>query len=264
MAEPNAGTSVLGYDVTGPPAAPVLLLGSSMGTTAAMWDPQVDALSARLRVVRFDHRGHGRSPVPPGPYTIEQLAGDVLALADGLGIERFSYAGVSLGGMVGMWLAAHVQHRLDRLALVCTSAYMPPAEGWLERAKLARDGGVASVADTVLGRWFTPAFLDEPPEIVARLKEGLVATPAEGYASCCEAIAVMDLRPILPRITAPALVVSGAGDPAAPPEHGAQIAAAIPGARLVVVPDAAHLASVEQAEAVTALLVQHFAGAGQR
>jgi 3-oxoadipate enol-lactonase len=242
----------------------VLLMGSSLGTTAAMWDPQLEALSARLRVLRFDHRGHGRSPVPAGPYTIEQLAGDVLALVDGLGIERFSYAGLSLGGMVGMWLAAHVPHRLDRLALVCTSAYLPPAEDWLGRAKAVRAGGTASIAEVVLARWFTPSFAKESPEVVARLAAGLADTPDEGYAACCEAVAVMDLRPILPRITAPVLVIAAADDPSTPPEHGALIAATAPGARLVVVPSAAHLASVEQADTVTTLLVQHFAGAGER
>jgi 3-oxoadipate enol-lactonase len=256
--------NVLGYDVDGPADGQVLLMGGSLGTTAAMWDPQVAALSTTLRAVRFDHRGHGRSPVPEGPYTIEDLAGDVLALADALGAERFSYAGVSLGGMVGMWLAAHAPQRVDRLAVVCTSAYLPPPEQWQDRASRVRGSGTGSVAEAVVARWFTESFRQKQPEVVARLTADLVDVPAEGYAGCCEAIATMDLRDALPRITAPVLVVAGADDPATPPEHGAQIAAAVPGARLVVVPDAAHLASVEQAETVTALLVDHFAGAGER
>src|ERR1039457_4997380 len=123
-------TCELYHETTGRDDAPPLVLGSSLGTTLEMWDPQIGALATRLKVIRFDYRGHGRSPVPSGPYTIEQLGGDVLALLDRLGIERFSYCGLSLGGMVGMWLAINAPARILRLVLVCTSAHMPPASAW--------------------------------------------------------------------------------------------------------------------------------------
>lgn len=252
--------SGLAYVVDGPTEAvgretaeaPVLLLGPSLGSTTAMWAPQVPVLARHLRVVRFDHRGHGRSPVPPGPYTVADLGRDVLELMDRLGIARAHYAGLSLGGMVGMWLAAHAPDRIDRLALLCTAAHLPPAQGWLDRAAAVRAGGLAAVADAVLARWFTPEFADTKP-----YRKMLLATPVEGYAACCEAIAALDLRPVLPTIEAPTLVISGAEDPATPPELGQQIAAALPRATFVTVPKAAHLANVEQAETVTGLLASH-------
>jgi len=252
--------SLPAYVVDGPaepagreaPDAPVLLLGPSLGSTVALWEPQVPVLARNLRVVRFDLRGHGRSLVPPGPYTVEDLGRDVLELMDHLGIARAHYAGVSLGGMIGMWLAAHAPARIDRLALVCTGAHLPPAQGWLDRAAIVRAGGVAAVADAILARWFTPAFADTEP-----YRRMLVATPAEGYAACCEAIAALDLRPVLGTIGAPTLVIAGEQDPATPPEMGRQIAATIPQATFVAVPQAAHLANVEQAETVTRLLATH-------
>ncbi|GAA2613321.1 3-oxoadipate enol-lactonase [Dactylosporangium fulvum] len=237
--------------------APTLLLGGSLGSNLDMWRPQLPAFAERLRVVRFDHRGHGGSPVPPGPYRIEDLGRDVLALLDRLGIERASYCGLSLGGMVGMWLAAHAPERIERLVLICTAAHLPPADGWLARAEQVRTGGMGSIADAVLGRWFTPRYRAALPARVAPFRAMIAAGPAEGYAGCCEAIAGMDLRDDLPRITAPTLVVAGVDDPATPPEHGEVIHAGIAGSRLAVVPNAAHLANVEQPEAVAHLVLDH-------
>ncbi|GIF74375.1 3-oxoadipate enol-lactonase [Asanoa siamensis] len=246
---------MLAYEVVGPASAPVLVLGSSLGTTRAMWAPQMAALRAGFRIVAFDHRGHGGSPVPPGPYSIEDLGRDVLALLDHLGLERVHYAGLSLGGMVGMWLAAHAPARIDRLALLCTAAHLPPASGWHQRAATVRAEGMGVLADASLARWFTPAF---PPDEAAAFAKTLVALDPGGYASCCEAIAGMDLRPVLDRITAPTLVVAGDADPATPPAQAQAIVDGIgPGATLVVLPDAAHLASVERAEQVTDLLRRH-------
>lgn len=249
----------LAYDLTGPPDAPVLVLGGSLGTTRAMWQPQLDALTTGFRVLRYDHLGHGESPVPPGPYRVEELGRHVLRLLDQLDLARVRYAGLSLGGMVGMWLAAHHPERVDRLGLLCTSAYLPPAEGWLLRARTVRAEGTASVADAVVARWFTPRFAERQPKVVQRLKATFGTLPAEGYAGCCEAIAALDLRPVLPRITAPTLVIAGADDPATPPAHGQAIADAVPGARIEVLPGAAHLASVERPDAVNDLLLEHFA-----
>jgi 3-oxoadipate enol-lactonase len=261
---PCSAPSPLHHVVDGPPDAPVLLMGASLGTTTAMWDPQVDALARHLRVVRFDHRGHGGSPVPPGPYTIGHLARDVLRLLDDLHVAHASVAGLSLGGMVGMALAAYAPERVDRLALVCTSAHMPPAQAWHERAAAVRRDGTAALADGALGRWFTPAFAAERPDVTGRFATMLADTPDEGYAACCEAIAAMDLRDRLGDVRAPTLVVAGADDPATPPEHAHTIAEAVTAgggaASVAVVPDAAHLAGVEQPEAVTSLLLAHLTG----
>lgn len=242
----------------GAPGQPTLVLGGSLGSTLAMWDPQLPALAERRRLVRFDHRGHGNSPVPPGPYSIDDLGTDVLALLDRLGIARASYVGLSLGGMVGMWLAVHAPERIDRLALICTAARPPQPSLFSERAELVRQAGTSdAVADAVVARWFTPGFAREHPDIVAGYRAMIAATPAEGYAGCCEAIAALDLRDALPGIRARTLVIAGAEDQALPPELGRAIAEAVPGARLRVLDPASHLASVEQAAAVTDLIADH-------
>lgn len=253
-------TSRLFAVAEGPADAPVLVLGSSLGTTSQMWQPQVGALARRFRVVRYDHLGHGASAVPAGdgaPCTIDDLGTELLRLLDDLGTRRVSYAGLSLGGMVGMWLAAYAPERVNRLALLCTSARLGPERMWRERAATVRSAGTAAVAETVVSRWFTPAFAADRPSVVQRYRVMLSATPAAGYAACCEAIAAMDLRPELPRIQAPTLVVAGADDPATPVEQAREIAGMIPGARLDVVPGAAHLANVEQPERITRLLLAH-------
>jgi len=238
--------------------APTLLLAGSLGSTLATWEPQVAPLARRRRLVRLDLRGHGRSPEPPGPYAIADLGRDVLALLDELAIERTDWCGLSLGGMVGMWLAANAPARIGRLVLLCTSAHMPPAEDWRRRAAAVRAAGaVDAVADAVVARWLTPAFAAAEPALRDRLRAMLAASPPDGYAACCEAIAAMDLREQLPRIAAPTLIVAGAEDLAAPPAHAERIAAAIPGARLRTLSPMAHLGNVEQPGAVTRLILDH-------
>jgi 3-oxoadipate enol-lactonase len=228
-----------------PPAdAPVLVLGNSMGSTASVWDAQLAQLRRHFRLLRYEYPGHGGSPAPPGPYTIGELGAAVLALLDSHGIGRARYAGLSLGGMVGLWLAANAPDRIDALAVCCTSAYVPPASFWDGRAQQARAGGTAAIAQQVVSRWFTPEFANREPDVPASFVAGLGQVAAEGYAGCCEAIGMMDLRPSLPAVTAPTLVIAGAEDTATPPWHGAAIASAIPQARLAVVRGAAHLASV--------------------
>jgi 3-oxoadipate enol-lactonase len=256
-AAPNPPGVALHQVADGPAGGRPLLLGGSLGTTLEMWRPQVATLAGHHRVVRFDHRGHGGSPVPPGPYAIEQLGADVLRLVDTLGEEVVDYAGLSLGGMVGIWLAAHAPHRVHRLALLCTAAHLPPEVGYRQRAALVRADGMADIVEPVLGRWFTAAFpaADREP-----YRAMLAGADPEGYAGCCEAIAGMDLRPVLSKITAPTLVVAGADDPAIPPGYAGQIAESIPGSRLVVLDHAAHLANVERAEAVNRLLLDWFGG----
>jgi 3-oxoadipate enol-lactonase len=247
----------LAYATAGDIAAPPLVLGGSLGTTRAMWRPQVGELSRRRRVIWFDLRGHGGSPVVDGPYLLEDLGKDVLALLDHLAVGRVAYCGLSLGGMVGMWLASHAPERIERLVLICTSAYLGAA-GYRERAAVVRAaGGTETVADAVVERWFTPQWAREHSEVVSRFRTMLAATSAEGYAGCCEAIASMDLRPDLERIAAPALVIAGAADRATPPEHAKRIADALANARLVVLDDAAHLANIQQADAVTRMIDGH-------
>jgi 3-oxoadipate enol-lactonase len=245
----------------GPEGAPVLLLGGSLGTTLQMWDPQVPELSRTHRVICFEHRGHGDSPVPNGPYTIDELGADVVTMLDRLGLERVSYCGLSIGGMVGQWLAINAPERIDRLILLCTAPYLPPASAWHERAAAVREAGTPEVvADAVLGRWFTPQYAAAHGEVVARYRAMICSIDPEGYAGCCEAIAAMDLRAGLAAITAPTLVISGAQDPSIPPSHGEAIADAVPGARFELLDPGAHLASVERAEVVTPLIAEHLAG----
>jgi 3-oxoadipate enol-lactonase len=252
-------TTALAHDVRGDDAAPALILGSSLGTTRAMWDPQHEALAARLRVVRFDHPGHGASPVPPAGMTLDDLGRSVLELADDLELPRFSYAGLSLGGMVGMWLSVHAPERVDRLALLCTSAHLPPAQKWRDRAAAVRGAGTcAAISESVVAGWFTPAFATRRPDVVASFTTMMEGIDPEGYAACCEVIATMDQRDVLGKITAPTLVIAGAQDEATPPGgHSDVIADAVPDALLVTLSPAAHLAAVEQPRTVAALLVDH-------
>jgi 3-oxoadipate enol-lactonase len=249
--------TALHHTFTGPHDAPVLVLASSLGTRAAMWEPQIEALSDTWRVLAYDHRGHGASPVPPAPWEIADIARDALELLDAHGIERASFCGLSLGAMAGMWLAAHAPARIDRLVLCCTTAYFPDKDLWRERAEAAREAGMEGIADTVVERWLTPAYAGTHPAVRRRLRDMLVATPADGYVAACGAIERMDLRDDLASISVPTRVIAGLDDPATPLEHLQRIAAAIPGARLEVVPAAAHLANVEQASAVTRLIRDH-------
>ena len=240
------------HRIDGPDGAPVLVLSNSIGTTHELWDPQIAAFAERFRVLRYDQLGHGRSEVPPGPYTVEGLGGELLALLDELGIERFSYCGLSLGGAVGQWLGATVPERIDRLLLAGTSAYFGPPKRWIERAAFVRGGGLAEVAAGSMERWFTADFGGW-----VHWRDALAATPPEGYASCCDALALWDFRSELIGVSVPTLVIVGAQDPATTPADAELIADAIPGAKLVVVPRAAHLLNVEQPEAFTAAVLDH-------
>jgi 3-oxoadipate enol-lactonase len=230
-----------------------------MGTTHETWEAQIPALSRHFRVVAINHRGHGGAPAPPGPYAIADLGADVIGVLDELGVRRAGFAGVSLGGMVGLWLAAHAPERVDRLAVLCSSAYLPPAEYWAQRAAAVRAAGsLEPIADAVIARWLRPDFAASHPDTASRLRDTLVSVDPEGYAGCCEAIERLDLRGDLGAIVCPTLVIAGDSDPVTPAEgHGSVIAAGIAQARLVEVP-AAHLANLEQPDVVTELLVGHF------
>jgi 3-oxoadipate enol-lactonase len=248
------------YTVDGAADAPVVVLSNSLGATRGMWDPQVPALAERYRVVTYDGRGHGESPAPAGPYTIDDLVDDVLQVLDQIGAERAHVAGVSLGGMVGLRMAAREPSRVRRLAVMFSSAKVDP-QGFLDRAGLARAGGTAQFAPAVVQRWLTPEFAAQHPDLVARLEAMIAGADDEGYAACCEVVAGIDLREDLGRITAPTLVVSGSEDPALPPPHQEAVVAGIPGAALLTV-RGAHLANLERTLEVTGGLLAHFDAAG--
>jgi 3-oxoadipate enol-lactonase len=249
----------LSHRIDGPDDAPWLVLSNSLGASLEMWDRNVPELAERFRVLRYDQRGHGRSPVPPGEYSIDDFGRDVIALMDQLGIERASFCGVSLGGMTGMWLAGEFPDRIDRLVAACTSAHLGPPSMWEERIAAVREGGVEALADATLGRWLTE---DADAQTVEFLRGLLVATPRDGYAAGSAAVRDMDLRERLGRIEAPTLVIAADKDLSTPPEHGRAIADAIPGARLVVLENARHLANVERPAEFNRAVIEHVAGGG--
>ena len=247
------------FAVDGAEGTETVVLSNSLGSTPAMWDPQFPALASRFQVVRYDHRGHGRSPVPAGPYELADLGADVIAMLDRLSLERVHWCGLSLGGMVGMWMAINAPERIDRLVLCCTSARLGPPQMWVDRAATVRAHGVEAIADAGIERWLSPGFIEREPEVAAGIRAMLAATPAEGYAACCGVIERMDQVPQLGEIRAPTLVIAAADDPATPPEHGELIARSVPGARLEIVQGARHLATIEQPEAMTELILGHLA-----
>ncbi|MFE5474120.1 3-oxoadipate enol-lactonase [Nocardia sp. NPDC056541] len=244
--------------VDGPSDAPAVVLSGSLGSDSRMWSPQVEPLvAAGFRVVCYDHRGHGRSPVPAGPYTVGELGTDVVDLLDRLGLARVHFVGLSLGGMVGMWLGRHQPERLMSLTLCCTSVALGGTGNYELRAGQVRDRGTAIVAEAVVDRWFTPAWRDAHPDRVRGYRSMVSTTAAEGYAGCCQAIESFDLFPELPAIETPTLVLSGSDDTATPPEHGFAVAAAMPHGQHVVVASAAHLANVEQPTRVSEEIIEH-------
>ncbi|KUO04940.1 3-oxoadipate enol-lactonase [Streptomyces sp. DSM 15324] len=251
---------LLNHRAEGPASAPALLLGPSLGTSYALWDKVAPELSATHRVIRYDLPGHGGSPaslIGPGA-TVGDLAALVLALADSLGLERFAYAGVSLGGAVGLHLALHHPERVSKLAVICSSAHFNGSRLWQERAAQVRAEGLEKLAAGADARWFTPGFT--VPELVA---DHRAADPG-GYAACCDALAAFDLRERLAEIDVPTLAIAGRQDPATPPAHLREIADAVPDAALVEIPGASHLAPAERPEAVLTALRGHFDGGARR
>lgn len=248
----------LNYELEGPEDAPVLVLSSSIGSSLGMWDEQMDALRERFRVLRYDHRGHGKSPVLSGPYSMEELGRDVLSTMNSLGVERFHFCGLSLGGMVGMWVASEAPERVEKLILCSTAAELGPPSMWDERIEAVNSGGMESLVDAVMERWFTPGFADDKK--VERMRRLFLETSPEGYAACSAAIRDMDLRDGLPSIKADTLIISASEDPATPPERGEEIKNAIPNARMAVILDASHIANVERPERFTKEVLGHFDG----
>ncbi len=243
----------LNYRFDGPEGAPVLVLSNSLGTDLHMWDDQVPAFAEHFHVLRYDTRGHGDSSVTEGPYSIEQLGADVLALLDALGIERFSFCGLSMGGLIGQWLGIHAGDRLQRLVLCNTGAKIGTDEVWnsrIDSVLAGREQAMRDMRDASIARWFTAGFAEANPTTVARVTEMIASTSPDGYAANCAAVRDADYRTQLGAIKAPTLVVCGAKDPVTTVEHGQFIQANIPAAELVAF-EAAHLANVEAGDAFT-------------
>lgn len=238
----------IAYTVSGPDGAPVLVLSNSLGTTVDMWAHQLDALSKHYRVVRYDTRGHGASIAPAGGYTLDMLGRDVIAVLDDLNVERAHFCGISMGGLTGQWLGVHAAERIDRLIVADTAARIGSLQGWGERAALVRARGMDEVADGAPGRWFTPAFIAQQPEVVQRLTDQLRAIERQGYAGCCDALSVADLRNEIGKILAPMLVIAGASDPVTTVDDARFIVERVPGALMTTL-NASHLSNIEAAQA---------------
>ncbi len=245
----------LAFHVDGPRDARVLVLSPSLGTTMALWEPQLPALVRDFRVVRHDHPGHGASQLPTGRVTVADIGGAVLELLDDLEAERASFCGISLGGMVGMWLGANAPHRIERLVLACTGAALGTPEMYEERATLVRAEGTAVTLEGARERWFTPAFRDSPA--AQRMFGELLRISPEGYAACCEAVGEFDFHRELSRVEPSTLVVYGEEDPVTPAPVIDALAEGIPRARRAGIPGAAHLANVEQPAAFNAAVLSH-------
>jgi 3-oxoadipate enol-lactonase len=256
----NIGGCPINVEIEGPPNAPVLMLSNSLGTNIHMWDDQMPAFLKQFRVLRYDRRGHGKSGVSKGPYSMELLGRDVLATLDHLGIKKINWCGLSMGGMVGQWLGANAPERIEKLILSNNTAYYPDKQPWNDRIKYVRQHGLTSIVGPNMERWFTPEFRARSPQAIERMTEMFLATPLEGYIACGEAVRDMDHRELLPKISVPTLVIAGRQDPATPPDHGQYIAEHIPGAAFVVL-DGAHIANVEQpriyADTVLGFLTKH-------
>jgi 3-oxoadipate enol-lactonase len=237
-------------EVSGRDDAPALILSNSLGTNLHMWDEQTPEWSKHFRVVRYDRRGHGKSGVPQGPYSMERFGRDVLAVADALDIETFNWCGLSMGGMVGQWLGANAPDRVEKLILSNTNYNYADKTPWNDRIKFVQDKGLAELVEPNMERWFTKGFRENSPQTVARIREIFLKTDPVGYIACCEAIRDMDFTASNPSIAAPTLVIVGSQDPATPPAAGEAIAKQIKGAKLAAL-DAAHIANMEQPKIYT-------------
>jgi 3-oxoadipate enol-lactonase len=238
------------YALEGRSGAEVLVLSNSLGTNYSMWDPQMPEFLKTLRVLRYDTRGHGQSSVTPGPYSVEQLGKDVLGLADAVSVKRFDFCGLSMGGMIGMWLAANAPERVNKLVLCNTAAKIGTVETWNARIEAIRRDGMKPMAAAVVERWFTAAFRERDRASVARTQKMLEGANPEGYAANCAAVRDFDFRERLGEIRKTSLVISGKHDPATTPADGRFLAEHIAGARHVEL-NAAHLSNIEDGERFT-------------
>ncbi|MET0716049.1 MAG: 4-carboxymuconolactone decarboxylase [Mycetocola sp.] len=242
---------------SGDPEAPLIVLGPSLGTTTALWDGVVSALSAQHRVLRFDLPGHGISPATTEGFTVADLAASVLAAVDAAGGGSFHYAGISLGGAIGLELAIRYPDRLRSLAVICSGAKIGTADGWLERAAKIRASGTPSQVQGSSERWFAPGFLDRDPSAGSKALETLMDVDDESYALACQALADFDVTDAVRGIRSRTLCVAGENDLPTPPQLLVDLANAIPGARQVTIPGVAHLPAYERPDVLAELLLEH-------
>lgn len=255
----TAGGFLLHYRIDGRDGAPWLVFCNSLGTDLHMWDEQVAHLADRFRILRYDRRGHGASAAPHGGYTFAQLGGDVLRLADGLGIARFHLCGLSIGGLTAQWIALHAPERIDRLVLCSTAARIGTPEGWHARIEAVRNDGLAPLLDGTLQRWFSPGFAERHPQRIASVRAAFLATSPDGYVACCSALADTDLRADIARIARPVLAIAGRDDPVTPPDDLRFIADTVQNGRYADI-DGRHLCNLESAPAFNALLDDFLTG----
>lgn len=237
----------LHYRFDGPQELPVLVLSNSLGTDLSMWDLQIPAFTQHFRVLRYDSYGHGASTFAGGGFRIDRLGEDVVRLLDHLGIANISFCGLSVGGLVGQCLGLHAAARLKKLVLCNTAAHIGTADGWNARIDAVKKGGLASISNSILERWFTPRFHDRDPATVNHFRQILESTPAQRYIATCEAIRDADLREEVSRIRIKTLVIAGTQDKATPPEGGCYLTERIGGSKYVEL-DTAHLSNVELPE----------------
>jgi 3-oxoadipate enol-lactonase len=232
------------YALSGRQNASTLVLSNSLGTNFSMWDPQLAEFEKHFSVLRYDTRGHGKSAIPRGPYTFDQLGRDVVGLLNALKIESAYFCGLSMGGMTGLWLALHAANRLRKMIVSSASAKFGTTETWEKRIAAVRQGGMKSVAQQVVERWYTPEFRTSEPEAARATLQMLEATSAEGYIACCAALRDEDVRESIQRIRTPTLIISGALDPVSPPADGKYLCGVIPSAQYREL-EAAHLTNIE-------------------
>lgn len=247
----------LHYQIEGQANGPALVLSNSLATNFGMWETQMPELEKHFRVLRYDTRGHGLSDVTAGPYSFEQLARDVLALADSVDMDKFSFCGLSMGGITGMWLGVNAGHRLHKLALCSTAAKIGNSDIWNARIEAVRKGGMKSIAAATMERWFTARFREREPQTVERIKQMVESTSPEGFIANCEALREADFREGIGKIRTPTLVISGTHDTGTTPADGKFLTEQIPGARYEQL-DAAHLCNIEQKDQFTKEVANFF------
>lgn len=253
----NINQTEIFYTRLGSADLPVLLFSNSLGTTSDMWQPQVAKLCDSFHIIRYDTRGHGRSASPKGPYSLEMLGGDVLALLDYLEIERVNFCGISMGGLTGQWLGIHAPERIERLMIANTAAKVGVSSAWLSRAAQVRAEGLGTVADTAEKRWFSPDFLSAYPDRVTALVETLRGANQEGYASCCEALAEADLTEQIKNIRCETCIIAGELDPVTTVADAEFLHESIENSDLKTI-HASHLSSIEQPKVFNAAITDFF------
>ena len=247
------------YQTAGDSRNPAIIFANSLGTQLSMWQPQIDALSKQYYVINYDTRGHGKSDKPQGPYSLTRLGQDVLCVLGALGIKKANFCGISMGGLTGLWLAIYAPERFERIAVANTAAKIGERSAWLERAAMVRAQGMDGLAQSAASRWFTPAFTEQQPDLIESMTSALAAEDAEGYASCCEALAEADLRDKIARINLPLLVIAGDEDPVTTVADAKAIQQVVPTAKVKSLA-ASHISNLEQPAAFNRALKSFLAG----